>query len=70
MRAWLLKTAPDAGFKVEVVSLSAQALARADALYLTNSLQLIRAVEGLDDIRFDAALPVSLVELFTDLLDS
>ena len=70
MRAWLLKTAPDAGFKVEVASLSAQALARADALYLTNSLQLIRAVEGLDDIRFDAALPVSLVELFTDLLDS
>lgn len=68
IRAWLIGGAPDAGYDVEVASLSVEALARADALYLTNSLQLIRAVEGLDDIGFDAALPATLVELFTDLL--
>lgn len=68
MRAWLLKTAPDAGFDIEVASLSVEALEQADALYLTNSLQLIRTVGRLDEIGFDPRLPDALIETFKRLL--
>lgn len=60
MRNWLMRTAAQAGFTVETASLMAADLMNADALYLTNSLQLVRPVSRLDGTAFDPGLPASL----------
>ena len=68
MRRWLVEAAPGAGFDVDITSLNIASLARADALYTTNSLQLIRAAKQLDEIPLDPALPPALDALCKHVL--
>lgn len=67
-RRWLIDHAPEAGFRVSVRSIGLKETARADAVYLTSSLQRMRAVSRLDEADFDIALPPELVALFDQLL--
>ncbi|WP_300379170.1 aminotransferase class IV [Henriciella sp.] len=67
MRGWLLAKAAEAGLQARVASLQSKDLRKADALYLTNSLQLVRAVSTLDDMRFDTEIPSRLHDMCASL---
>ncbi|WP_300394067.1 aminotransferase class IV [Henriciella sp.] len=68
MRDWLIREAGNNGFNVSVASLSIDALHSADAIYLTNSLQLVRATESLDETAFNTTLPEPLLDACRALL--
>lgn len=69
-RRWLIDEAPAAGYQIEIESLNTMSLSQADAIYLTNSLQLIRAASRLDEIALDPALPEPLSEACKALLSA
>ena len=66
-RRWLIDHAPEAGFRASVRSIGLEEVAGADAVYLTNSLQRLRAVSQLDATEFEEALPEGLLALFDRL---
>lgn len=67
MRGWLLEHAGEAGFSVLQTSLSLQQIERADQVFVTNSLQLLRPVKAINETTFRTKLPASLVSLLKAL---
>ena len=69
MRAWLVRTAPGLGFEIDTASMKLAEVEAADALYLMNSLQLIRPVSALGSAMFDPNLPDALETACERLLE-
>ena len=68
MRGWILENAAQSGLKVSERSLSLEDVAKADGVFLTNSLRLAVPVSAIDDMTFESGLPPELSAMIGDLL--